>query len=317
MTGLTLLDTRVQAWDFGDFPYGLEPLTMPPAGKARVLAGVVAPEVPECDVEQVCAQLRLLDGGARDAGRFDLASPATYEQLFWFRWITGHQVTFAYWRLMGALLDEHPTDGAPPGPEVLERLETYVHGYGAMLLYSGSCPRDLYSTLIRPAMFRQHRGFSGTWAPDFHQVRSLLRGRLRGWLRDRSAAGVRSAVEAHCAIHEDVAARLVPEGRSLLQESIGEAPVRPSLRTAVLYDNFFMTLRAPISDGTVAVQLLRRLRAVALDLAANGLYPLGRDETTEETPASAAMVAHGERRLGRVVTATASYAAEVAWRQAT
>ncbi|OZV83625.1 hypothetical protein CA850_02850 [Micromonospora echinospora] len=314
MTAVTLSpDARVGAWDFGDFPYGLEPLTMPPVGRARVLGAAACPDVPRCDVDRVSVELRLLDGGVRAAGRFDLPTAPTYEQLFWFRWITGHQVTFALWRLMGALLAEHPADGAPPGREVLDRLETYTHAYGAMLIYSGSCPRDLYSTLIRPAMVLQHRGFSGTWAPDFAQVRSLLRGRSRGWLGEEGAARLRAAVEAHCAIHDDVAARLVPNGRSLLQNSIAETPVRPSERTSVLYDNFFMTLRAPVADGIVAVQLLRRLRAVALDLAANGLYPLGRDEAVDERQPWGAMVARGERRLGAVVTAAGRYAAEIAW----
>ncbi|OJF15648.1 hypothetical protein [Couchioplanes caeruleus] len=314
MTAATLTDPRVQAWDFGDFPYGLEPLTMPPTGDARAVRHAAAPDVPDCDVDRVCAELRLLDGGRHGAGRFDLPPASTYEQLFWFRWISGHQVTFALWRLMGALLAEYPADGPAPGGAVLDRLETYVHGYGAMLLYSGSCPRDLYTTLIRPAMFLQHRGFSGTWAPDFRQVRSLLRGRSRGWLQEDDAAGVRAAVEAHRAIHEDVAARLVPNGRSLLQDSVAEAPVSPSERTSVLYDNFFMTLRAPVTDAAVAGQLLRRLRAVALDLAANGLYPLGRDEAVDETQPEGAMVAHGERRLGTVVTAVGSHTADVAWR---
>ncbi|MGY1456698.1 hypothetical protein [Streptomyces sp. SS8] len=303
---------RVGDWDFGDFPYGLEPLAMPPAGHAGAGSEHRPVTLPACEPERICRELRALTGSGPATARLGVPPAPSYDQLFWFRWITGHQVTFALWRLMGRTLEELPSRDAVPGPAAMERLESYTHGYCAMLLYSGSCPRAFYQSLIRPAMFLQHRGFSGLWAPDFTQVRGLMRGRLVPWLRDGRAAGLRAAVDAQREIHDSVAARLVPNGRSLLQQSVTENPVRPSERTAVLYDNFFMTLRGPVPDKAVAAQLLHRLRAVGLDLAVNGLYPLGRDDDGEEAEVWNGSVAGCERRLGTVLATAAAHAADLA-----
>ncbi|MYY08207.1 hypothetical protein GT204_04620 [Streptomyces sp. SID4919] len=302
---------RVGDWDFGDFPYGLEPLVMPPAGHART-AFDRRPQLPGRAPEEICRELLALTGSGPVAARLEVPTAPSYDQLFWFRWITGHQVTFALWRMLGRVLDEGGDRDVVPGSAAMARLEAYTHGYCAMLLYSGSCPRGLYGTLIRSAMFLQHRGFSGTWAPDFAQVRGLMRGRSVPWLDDDRAAGLRAAVEAHQDVHDTVAARLVPGGRSLLQHAMAESPVRPSERTAVLYDNFFMTLRGQVTDEAVAAQLLSRLRAVALDLAVNGLYPLGRTDDGEEPEVWNGSVAGCERRLGSVLAVAGLHAAEVA-----
>lgn len=311
------------AWDFGDFPYGLEALVMPPVPGTPAAPSQPQPHpqrpqplvtVPDGDPELISREVRLLTGAVptlvTDAAPVHGLAPApAYDQLFWFRWITGHQATFALWRLMGGLLDS--TAGAAgraeegPDAAAVNALEAYVHAYCALLLYSGSSPRRVYQSLIRPVMFLQHRGFSGTWAPDFAQVRRLLRGRPLPWTHGERAAGLRAAVDAHREVHDSVAARLVPSGRSLLQQSIAETPVRPSERTAVLYDNFFLTLRGPVEDRDVVVQLLRRLRAVALDLSVNGLYPLGRDADDGEAP----VVAAAERRVGISLSAAAEHAA--------
>ncbi|MBL3808338.1 hypothetical protein [Streptomyces sp. BRB081] len=303
---------RLTEWDFGDFPYGLEPLFMPPA--AHTGAGVARPPLlPSCDPRRICRELDALTGSGPTAARLDVVPPSSHTQLFWFRWMTGHQVSFALWRLMGRAV-EHVAEPAGGGhrPGALAELETYTHAYSAMLLYSASCPRSLYQSLIRPALALQHRAFSGTWAPDFAQVRSLLRGRPLPWLRQPGAAGLRAALDAQRMVHDSVAARLVPNGRSLLQQAIHEQPVRSSERTAVLYDNFFMTLRGPVTDGQVAGQLLRRLRAVALDLAGNGLYPLGSDEAEENPDGWESSVGECERRLFSVLADTAARAADVA-----
>ncbi|GAB3123787.1 hypothetical protein GCM10027160_44510 [Streptomyces calidiresistens] len=300
---------RVGDWDFGDFPYGLEPLVMPPAGHAGASAEHRSVTLPPCEPERICLELRALTGSRPGIAHLGVPSAPSYDQLFWFRWITGHQVTFALWRLMGRILEELSPRDPVPGPAAMERLESYTHCYCAMLLYSGSCPRALYQSLIRPAMFLQHRGFSGLWAPDFTQVRGLMRGRPVPWLRDGRATGLRAAVHSQREVHDSVAARLVPGGRSLLQQSVTENPVRPSERTAVLYDNFFMTLRGPVPDEAVAGQLLRRLRAVGLDLAVNGLYPLGRDEDGEGAEGWNGSVARCERRLGTVLANAAAHAA--------
>jgi hypothetical protein len=243
--------------------------------------------------------MRLLaDGGTPDPP--DTRTEPTDDQMFWFRWITGHQITFLIWHLMGEILRRN-ADREAPDRASLARLETYAYGYCAMLLYTGSCPVDLYQSLIRPRMYLQHRSFSGTWASDFVPVRGLFRGRGVARGDAPEAAGLTRALDVHRTIHDGIAARLVPEGQSLLQQTMKETVVRPSERTAILYDNFFMTLRAPVDGDGITSQLLRRLDAVASDVATRGLYPLGHggDERPEEL--RRAEVAHCENRIGHIL----------------
>ncbi|MFD8381151.1 hypothetical protein ACFV2X_21810 [Streptomyces sp. NPDC059679] len=286
-------------WDFGDFPFGLELLTMPPVGPSRATA--VTPYVAgPCDPGLTVMQLRLLADSPLLGDVPEDARKVSHEQIFWFRWITGHQITFVIWHLMGKLL-ERTAERGEPDQCTAARLGTYTSGYNAMLLYTGSCPLDTYQSLIRPRMYLQHRSFSGTWASDFTPVRSLFRGRgpVRGATRE--AARLARAVEINKAIHDGIAAQLVPAGKSLLQEAMAGPVVRPSERTALLYDNFFMTLRGPVDDDAIITQLLRRLRAVALDLAVNGLHPLGHEGEERPEELRRAEVADCENRIGHVL----------------
>ncbi|MFI6340983.1 hypothetical protein [Streptomyces sp. NPDC050535] len=245
-------------------------------------------------------QLALLAYGTSAGEVLAPADEPSDDQLFWFRWITGHQITFLVWRLMAKLLENGAGRGEPDRATAA-RLETYVYSYCAMLLYTGSCPHDLYQSLIRPRMFLQHRSFSGTWAPDFAPVRTLFRGRCPAGGTSPEGAGLARAIELNKTIHDGIAARLVPEGKSLLQEAMAETVARPSRRTAALYDNFFMTLRAPVADSDLIPQLLRRLRAVALDLATHGLYPRGHEGERRPDELRGGEVAHCESRIGHLL----------------
>nr|WSZ19209.1 hypothetical protein OH837_40815 [Streptomyces canus] len=297
--GTMVAEPLARAWEFGDFAYGLEPLTMPPVGHATVSSAVVPSALPPCNPDLVLFRLRLLaEGGTPDLP--DAFTDPTEDQLFWFRWITGHQITFLIWHLMGEILERN-TDREIPDRASLARLETYAYGYCAMLLYTGSCPIDLYQSLIRPRMYLQHRSFSGTWASDFVPVRGLFRGRGVARGDAPEVAGLARAVDVHKTIHDGIAARLVPEGRSLLQQTMNETVVRPSERTAILYDNFFMTLRAPVDGEGITSQLLRRLDAVASDVAAQGLYPLGYGGDERPKELRSAEVAHCENRIGHLL----------------
>ncbi|MFI9262191.1 hypothetical protein ACIGT4_31500 [Streptomyces sioyaensis] len=299
--GATLVaNPNPDEWDFGDFPYGLEPLIMPPIGYATTTSVMVTTtQHLSCDHELAVFQLRMLAAGelTGESGAVDKPSDA---QLFWFRWITGHQISFLIWYLMGRALEEVEQHGDPDGSS-LARLETYAYGYCVMLLYTGSCPLELYQTLIRPRMFLQHRSFSGTWAPDFALVRRLFRGRGLAQGTSPQTTGLARAVGINKKIHDGIAARLAPEGKSLLQQAAAETITRPSPRTAALYDNFFMTLRAPIEEPDVTAQLLRRLRAVALDIATHGLYPLGHEGEARPEELRSAEVTRCENRIGRLL----------------
>jgi hypothetical protein len=149
-----------------------------------------------------------------------------------------------------------------------------------MLLYTSSCPRRVYRELIRPSMYRQHRGFSGGWAPDYRPVRDVFQGRPLAGVDGHDCGELHRAVELCRVVHEGIGAKLVPGDRSLLQKSAASRRAHdirlPDMRLlGALFDNYFMTLRAPVSWPDIVGQALRRLVAVADDVTMNGLHPRG------------------------------------------
>lgn len=279
-------------WYFGGVRYGLEPLTLP------------NPDVPDddlpagnhADFQDACA--RVLE--ARMA-----AGDESEREIFWFRWLTGHQVSFVIWRLMAQTLRDMDA-GRTPWPAGCRVLADYVRGYCAMLLYTGSCPPQVYQDLIRPSMYLQHRGFSGGWAPDYRPVRDVFRGRL-----DPGAGELAAAVRLYQAVHEGVAAKLVPDGPSLLRAA-GSARRTGDIRLpdpkvlGLFYDNYFLTVRAQVSRRDVVAQLLRRLVAVTQDLTANGLHIAGGPRPSQ---LSSVEVFACEERLPQINARVASHAA--------
>jgi L-tyrosine peroxygenase len=291
---------REGRWDFGGFAYGLEPLVLPKVGAADAAGDDVSPD----GYADVCR--RLDDPHGDRTPRGPEVEPCTHpDELFWFRWITGHQVSFVVWRLIAQLLDDVDHGRRSPA-DAVDAASSYVDGYSAMLLYAGSCPRDVYSVVIRPSMRLWHRAFSGSWAPDYWPIRDLVRGRRSSItaVRDGRLAGALTDLQA---VHDAVAARLVADGTSLLRQ----AGVRgPNHRTAgMIYDTYFMTLRGPVDRRAVVTQLLRRVVAVYQDLDANGLYPAG----DGDPPAGSDMdaVTRCEQDLGGILRRVAQHACDV------
>ncbi|MFI5778984.1 L-tyrosine 3-hydroxylase [Nocardia sp. NPDC051570] len=196
--------------------------------------------------------------------------PVETQRLFWYRWIAGHQISFVLWRAMCDVVSRHP-DGVPAERE-LDVLAACVDGYSAMLLYSSTVPREHYHAYTRVRMALQHPSFSGTWAPDYRPIRRLFRGRFP-WQSDPSCAGLGEAIARNGVTHDHIADHLVPDGRSLLQRSAGAPGVSVSREKEDLYDNFFLTVRRPISHAELVAQLDSRIADIAADLAHHGLYP--------------------------------------------
>jgi hypothetical protein len=283
---------------FGGYPYGLEPLVLPPPVSPANGHGAPGGAVPAGGVPAGAAPTEgpRPDGGVllrlwQEGNRLPPADESgCARELYWFRWVTGHQVSFVIWRLM-ALADQGPRSEQLPDA-TLSALAQYVRGYAAMLLYSSSCPRQAYADWIRPSMQLQHRSFSGGWAPDYAPVRHLFRSRRASTAPTAGAAELRQAVTLYRKTHAGVAARLVPQGRSLLQQARASGGVHgapgadgtEAAQLGMLYDTYFVTLRAPVPHEAVIAQLLRRLDAVARDVAANGLHRPGA-EGEEETSA--------------------------------
>ncbi|WP_203634745.1 hypothetical protein [Streptomyces sp. SID10815] len=208
----------------------------------------------------------------RELPEYDLlgARPVDAQRLFWYRWIAGHQISFVLWRAMGDILWRHPDD--PPGDRELDALATCVDGYSAMLLYSATVPRAHYHAHTRARMALQHPSFSGAWAPDYRPVRRIFRGRFP-WQGGRSCEALDQAIARNGVTHDHIANHLVPDGRSLLQQSAGAPGVSVSREKEDLYDNFFLTVRRPVGHTELVAQLDTRVAEVATDLAHNGLYP--------------------------------------------
>jgi hypothetical protein len=288
-------------WQFGGFAGGLEPLTLPfPLEPDRRAAPVSGRFTATCDEIERLSHSRLPD--------WSLPPVAEADSLFWFRWITGHQVSFVVWRLAGQLLAGLADQPDPSA--ALARLRLYVDMYSAMLLYSGSCPQEVYHRTIRPSMQLRHPGFSGAWAPDYAPVRHLLRGRLCGL--DVSPAGVEldRAVEFNLQVHEYVAAKLVPDGVSLLRGSEPTTRRQDGRVLNMIYDNYFLTARVPVSRAEVIAQLLRRILAILHDLHSNG-YQLQRG-FPEPSPALAAFPQALPARVRRCEQAIPQLLAELA-----
>ncbi|MFJ1596250.1 L-tyrosine 3-hydroxylase [Streptomyces sp. NPDC088261] len=277
--------------EFGGRAYGLEPLVLP-----------TDPVHSSGDGQLIRRYAELLGPGP-DTGARSSAGPGpadSAEQLFWFRWITGHQLTFMLWQELG----RRAAGTAPAPPDEVDSAARLVRGYSAMLLYTASCTRDVYHRVIRPSMALHHPAFSGAWARDYGPVRTVLRGRLPAAWEGRADTLIEECA-LNEAVHEGIALKLVPDAPSLLQSSASQSRPLPRDVRATLFDTYFLTLRAPCSPTEVAAQLLRRVRAVCDDLAANGLYPAYASSRTEKPDALRAErveeIEHTVRRLlGRI-----------------
>lgn len=264
-------------WPFGGLPYGLEPLALPLKR---------APRIPLRSGSHNVIRQRALSWQYDEfpqVGATELApdDDVAIDRLFWFRWITGHQATFILWQLLACAITD--VSASNLRQETLGRAQDFVRGYSLMLLYSSSCPRRLYESVIRPTMARHHPAFSGSWARDYTAVRSLLRGRTP--LPDsQDAHNLTRECELNAVIHDGVAMKLVPTGPSLMQ-STSDSCVKRNFRLGILstlYDSMFLIVRGPVSYAELVFQLIRRLEIIRLDIATNGLYPACADSEHEE-----------------------------------
>lgn len=260
-----LTPPAVEGWDFGDFPYGLEPLTLPDAGHRWTRH--------RGDRSDLDAVSRELVAAAHERKLVTRPVPSDdLERLFWFRWIVGHHISFIIWRLLADAVAKLSTlNGDLAG--AARSVTRYVRGYSAMLLYTGSCTQQIYNATIRPSMYRLHDTFSGTWSADYPAVRSIFRGRRMPPTAPDEVESLRHEIHLSRQIHLGVASKLVTNGRSLLQDLVDHPALQqPRIWTAV-FDCYFLTVRAPASDHELAAQMLRRFKAVVADLATNGLRP--------------------------------------------
>jgi L-tyrosine peroxygenase len=251
---------RVDTWDFGGYPYGLAPLVLP-APTVRIDDG---------DRRGVERQLALMAAVAGDPG-----IPAeSVEQLFWFRWIIGNQVAAALWQI----LDDELAVVLRLGTEAAARnAAALLDGYSVVLIHAGTPTRQLYHQLIRPAMARQHRSFTGRWAQDYVPVMARLQTLRNVYRRREHPEHIGALIDAskrNHRVHVAIAAKLVPGEDSLLKSNDGLASLGAATEeTTLLYDAFYCTARALVPRERIVEQLIVRFRAIIRDIRTNGMYP--------------------------------------------
>jgi hypothetical protein len=222
----------------------------------------------------------LRDGGGRDVAadlalvarpRTDvLIPPGGADEHAFYRWVLGHHIAFAVWRMLGDLLDRMLRDGATEQDEA--EAAAWYDRYSALQVYAGSCTPEVYATVIRQRMIDSDPAFSGVWARDYERVLGLLT-RL-----DLPADGVlKQALKRHRLVHMTLAKFLVPAGESLLKQA-GRRPGEGATDAERdLLDTFFLVRRGPVTAGEFHAEVVRRLAAAQCDLAAD---PLRSDELT-------------------------------------
>lgn len=184
------------------------------------------------------------------------------------RWIAGHQLTFSVWRRLAEAL-ESLTQG-PPSRRSVELAATLYDAYSVLLLYCGSCSPEVYADAIRPHMVRASPAFTGRWARDWQCVGIAMR-HLRATVPSVVHGELHSAAIENVRVHRLIAARLIPDGQSLLQRSDRDKDATPTDEECDIYDAFFGvdSERRVYKDPNSLLQ--QRLSVVRKDLLADPL----------------------------------------------
>jgi hypothetical protein len=212
------------------------------------------------------------------------------EDVAWRRWLLGHQLSFCVWRLLSEQLTSIVRARRPRSEGIAGGVAMY-HAYSVLLLYSGSCPPEVYLRTIRPAMAAADPAFSGRWARDYESIPLLLR-TIRQIHPTRFTGDLLAAARANQLVHMAVGRRLVSEGPSLLRGSNREGqPVTDRERD--IFDAFFRVRRVDTSRSVFIGQLLALAGQVTDDLAER---PLVEPDATWGLPAGHTDVVVGFQR---------------------
>ncbi|MEU4969027.1 MULTISPECIES: class I SAM-dependent methyltransferase [Streptomyces] len=186
------------------------------------------------------------------------------------RWLIGHQLAFAVWRLIRHTLQELIRTSAPQAAERAARLYDI---YTVLFLYTGSCSAARYAATVRADMAAHDPALSGEWHRDHMALPDLLR-QARANCPASVLAPLTAAVKRSHHIHMAVAGKLVPSGQSLLQQAGKQAGVQPTEAECDVIDDFFQVRRAPICEKAFITQAIRRLVQVVCDIRSYGLTDL-------------------------------------------
>jgi hypothetical protein len=263
----------------------------------RLLLPPPSDHLPRCkpDCEQPTGGVRdLLTADVPESASAALGDESAHAS---YRWLLGHHAAFCVWRLLRETLFEL-SEIAAPRPELFDSASLLYEAYSVFLLYSGSCSAETYLTAIRPRMVAAHPAFSGRWARDYEAIPGLLR-RVKARHPGPAGEELKRAARTSHLVHVAMAAHLVPDGTSLLQES-GRSPAHPPTEDErTLLDRFFQVSRTELCRRTVLAQFLRRLTQVVCDLSLSPMPDFGETITRLPSAQSEAL-----SRLGSTSTLT-------------
>ena len=116
-----------------------------------------------------------------------------------------------------------------------------IRGYVAILIYTSSCSRTVYESVIRPEHVPAITAASAaTGQPSYHPIRDLFRGRRSPLLNSPESNELLDAIKLYQTVRAGVAAKLVPQGKSLLQDSATKhRPQNMRLRNLSTHNSFW------------------------------------------------------------------------------
>ncbi|WP_342234511.1 hypothetical protein [Inquilinus sp. OTU3971] len=194
------------------------------------------------------------------------------DQVAWERWLLSHHLSFLLWLLAidELTLCELEAVDVPTRITRIERVGTYLNGYGAALTYARMITQEQYAQQIRPFMNQYYPGFSATWAEDYQILKRKIGIILRDDTLGRSVrASFRETVQEHIRTAQD----LVPSGPSLLKEILAaNSDSLPALGAShFAYDSLFLVRRCRVPKIALATQLSYRVAATARDVQSRPL----------------------------------------------
>lgn len=200
------------------------------------------------------------------------------DEMFWFRWITGHQTMFIFWFFLA-----HELTAIVNGremPIVREKLNLCANlfqGCYVLFEYAGSCPIDFYNTKTRPWMALFHKGFTGKWSSDYQLIPSLVDRIIKSDYPEelkKSQKSFKQAFIQNQKNHYGIAKRLIPTSSSLSKEfKSSESASNITKEHRALYDYFFLVRRSFQPELPLYFSLSQRIKTIILDLTLNTLHP--------------------------------------------
>ncbi|MEV6952644.1 hypothetical protein [Streptomyces sp. NPDC051183] len=243
-------------------------LVLPMPGAGFVSCSTASRNPADC-ARSLQEHQRLLEQAGHPHPPALLRAPADPDQRTRHRWLVGHQVAFAVWRLLADVL-RALLEGRTPRPRLIRRAARLYDTYSLLLLYAGSCSAQRYAATVRADMAALDPAFSGQWTRDHTPVLELQR-EVRRAFPAASVALLTRAARLNHRVHMTVAELLVPDGVSLLQQTGRDAAQKPTEAERELSDDYFRVRRRPLCRDGFAAQIVLRLAQIRCDIAAHGL----------------------------------------------